>query len=145
MLIYKEIFLLPVSCAPGWVIFKFDFREKGGGQGACLLEGPRITLIPKFPRSKHEERSHGFPPRGVPKKEELPPIFNLVDGGPRGRVEVHKTKPIFDQVPNANGEATMKKEVTRRLIDTPAKGTKLVIWPTPPLKTIISPHTVLND
>jgi hypothetical protein len=73
-----------------------------------------------------------------------PPIFNLVVGKPRVGLKVYNPKPIFNQIPNADGVATFEEYMTSRFVLVATKRANSTIGPPASRKPITSPKSVLD-
>jgi hypothetical protein len=82
--------------------------------------------------------------RGGSGRKELPPFIN-VEGTPLPRKNPMDANPILKELPNADEEATMHEEMVCRFRSLLAKWTKSTIWPTPHLKPIGRPKTILEN
>ena len=74
----------------------------------------------------------------------LPPRLDVIEGHPIRGVEVPNIEPILDHAPKANREAASEEKMSSRLVFTTTKGAKPTIRPSPSLKAVGRPHTVLD-
>jgi hypothetical protein len=89
---------------------KLDHFEDSSGQSALIVEGSSIPLFLKFPSDKHKKGGDGLPPTSMGKCNGGPPMFCLLEIIPRVRFKVDN-KPILNDIPNADGVATLEKNV----------------------------------